>query len=197
MFIKAYGIYVVCVISIIFNVFLISKAAPGRGLTAQQKSDFTNFARQVTNHLTDSNFLTYEQSMTSLVFNKKAELAGNALRSLSADEVVPANVTQMRALARQYKEKKSVACISIDALTVGDPDPGHNNWVPCDVSGKLVQHSAEGVLGPQFFRFQYYLAMVGSQNDPNMTWPSVVEFKDKSNEGPPAPTDVTGGMPPP
>ncbi len=185
MIVKAYGIYAVCAVSVIFNVFLISKAAPSKGLTAQQKADFTVFARQVTQHLTDSNFLTYETSMTALVFNKKAELAGSAVKFLSAEDVVPGNVTQMRALARQYKDKKSVACISIDELQVGDPDPAHNMWVPCDVSGRLVQHSAEGVLGPQFFRFQYYLAMVGAQNDPTMTWPSVVEFKDRSNEGPP------------
>lgn len=185
MFVKAYGIYVVCCASILCNVFLISKATPGKGLTAQQKADFTVFAKQVTQHLTDTNFLTYETSMSSLAFNKKHELDGTAIKQLSTEEVVPANPTAMRAMARQLKEKKCVSCASIDEITVGDPDPGHNNWVPADVSGRLVQHSIEGVNGPAFFRFQYFLAMVGAKDDPTMTWPAVVEFKDRTNEGAP------------
>lgn len=182
---KSYGVYVVCVVSVLFNIIMMTRLAPSKALNAQQKNDFTVFAKQVTQHLTDSNFLTYEQSMNALVFGgNKSELQANAKALLQKEEVVPKDQTSMRALARQYKDKKAVACISIDDVQVQDPDAGKSNLVPVEVSGKLVQHSAEGVIGPSFFRFRYYIGTAAQASDPTQTWPVVVEFQDKSAQGP-------------
>lgn len=183
--VKSYGVHVVCVVSVLFNIIMMTRLAPSKALNAKQQTEFTNFAKQVTQHLTDSNFLTYEQSMTALVFNgPKSELAGNALALLQKEEVVPRNQTNMKALGRQYKDKKSVACISIDEVAVQDPDASRQNLVPVEVSGKLVQHSAEGVIGPSFFRFRYYVGTAAQASDPTQTWPVVVDFVDKSAQGP-------------
>lgn len=171
---KNYGVYAVCAVSVFFNLIMMTKMAPSKALNQEQKINFDNFARQVTRHITDGSFLTYESSMIALEFAKdKSELGPDVIRLLQQQEVIQPNYEATKAVARQLKDTKSVSTVAIDNVRLDDPNG--EGFVPVEVSGRVVKHSAEGVLGPDNFRFRY---LIGTRNDE----PVVVRMEDLSNQ---------------
>lgn len=178
---KTYGIHAVCVVSVLCNLVLFSKVAPAKGLTTAQKTDTDTFVRKVTQHILDGCFVTYDSSMMQLCFNgAKSELTGPAIQTLvQMDEVIPRNMDNMRAVSRQLKEGKSVSQVAIDDVKIDDPNS--QGYVPVEVGGRVVKHSAEGLMGPNGFRFKY---LVGTAKKGDTEWPVVVGFQDISGQAP-------------
>lgn len=163
---RAYGVYLVCFASIIFNLFLLAKMPSLNKLTQQQRADFDTFAREVTRHLTDSGFLSYSTSMTKLAFNgSQSELAPPLIKKMTPD-VIPRSPDDMKAIDRELRESKAVSQVSIDGVKIGEPDNSKGGLVPIDVSGKVVKSSAGGVTGPDTFRFRFLIGMRKAE-DPN------------------------------
>lgn len=178
---KTYGVHAVCAISVICNVILFTKIAPSNKLNAEQRINFDTFARQVTRHVVDSCFLTYEASMYQLAYaGTKAELAPNVIKGLSAAGVIPPNPDEMKAIGRQLKDTKSVSSISIRDVKIEEPSPSTKGLVPITVEGDVVKHSAEGVMGPAPVKFK----MLVGQRGGDTPLPIVAEFLDASGEPP-------------
>lgn len=178
---KTYGVHAVCVVSVLCNLVMLSKVAPAKGLNSEQKVNFDSFARNVTRHILDGCFVTYDASMVQLCFNgSKSELGPQAIQALvQMDEVVPRTMDNMRAVSRQLKEAKSVSQISIDDVKMEDPTS--QGLVPIEVGGRVVKHSAEGLMGPNGFRFKY---LVGIAKKGDVETPVVVQFQDISGQAP-------------
>ncbi len=178
---KSYGVYAVCLVSVMFNLVAMTKMAPNKALNTEQKVNFDTFAKQVTRHITDGSFLTYESSMTALEFaGAKSELGPDVIRMLQQQEIIQPSFEATKAVARQLKDTKSVSAVSIDDVHVDDPNG--QGLVPTEVSGKVVKHSAEGVMGPDYFRFRYLVGMRGTES------PSPVVAKLEDLSGQPMPT---------
>lgn len=176
--VKTYGIPIVCVISVLLNLISLTRMAPSKALTKDQQVNLDGFAREVTRHLTDGSFLTYEKSMSSLQFaNEKSELGPDVIKVLRQQEIIQPTFDATKAVARQLKETKSVSTITIDE--VHQDTPNGQGFVPIEVSGRVVKHSAEGVLGPDAFRFRYLVGMRGSADNQS---PVVVRLDDLSSQ---------------
>ncbi|MBX9688580.1 MAG: hypothetical protein K2X27_17860 [Candidatus Obscuribacterales bacterium] len=176
---KTYGVHAVCIVSVLFNLILFSKVAPSNKLTETQRINFDTFARQVTRHLVDGCFLTYESSMSQLAFaSTKSELGPDVIKLLAQAGIVPPNPEEMKAIGRQLKETKSVSQVSINKVNIEEPSQASKGLVPIEVSGLLVKHSAEGVMGPDPFRFKLLVGQRGGDTP----LPVVAAFQDLSGQ---------------
>lgn len=170
---KTYGVHAVCIVSVIFNLVAMAKLAPSGKLSGEQKVDFENFARQVTRHLVDSCFLTFDSSMYHLAgAGTKSELGPVPIKKLTDGGVIPATPDEMKAISRQLKENKSVSSISIDDVKLEEADRG--GLVPIVVSGRVVKLSAEGLMGPSPVRFKYLVGVRGGDTP----LPVVADFQE-------------------
>lgn len=159
---------------------MLSKVSPSKALSSEQKVNFDAFARNVTRHILDGCFLTYDASMYMLYMNgAKSELGPEVIKALSQMEVIPTNPDNMKAISRQLRESKSVSQISIDDVKIDEPNG--QGLVPIEVAGRVVKHSAEGVMGPDGFRFRYLVGVRGAADSPS---PVVAAFQDVSNQAP-------------
>ncbi len=176
---KTYGVHAVCVISVIANLLLLSKVAPSNKLTSEQKINFDTFARQVTRHIVDSCFLTYEASMYQLAYaGTKSELGPGVIKALASGGVIPPNADEMKAIGRQLKDTKSVSSISINNVKIEEPSASTKGLVPIEVEGSVVKHSAEGLMGPAPIHFRLLVGQRGGDTP----LPVVAEFQDASGE---------------
>lgn len=176
---KTYGVHAVCIVSVLANLVLIAKVAPSNKLTTDQRVNFDTFARQVTRHVVDSCFLTYEASMYQLAYaGTKSELGPEVIKMLAQGGVIPPNADELKAIGRQLKDTKSVSSISIDDVKIEEPSASTRGLVPIEVSGKVVKHSAEGVMGPAPIRFKYFVGQRGGENP----LPVVAGFQDVSGQ---------------
>lgn len=176
---KTYGVYVVCAASVICNLLLFSKVAPSNKLNSEQRINFDTFARQVTRHVVDSCFLTYEASMSQLAYSgTKSELGPGVIKALSAAGVIPPSLDEMKAIGRQLKDTKSVSSISINEVKIEEPSASSKGLVPIEVSAQVVKHSAEGVMGPAPVKFKLLVGQRGGDTP----LPVVAEFMDASGE---------------
>lgn len=156
---KTYGVHAVCVVSILFNLILLTKIAPSNALNAQQKADFAAFSQQVTRHMLDTTYTTYESSMRQL----QTELNPQLFRSMQKPDaggatIIPPSSTDMKAIAKTLDGSKSVSSVMFSEIKVAEePDANVNNFVPVTVTGKIISHSSEGLVGPQDFRFKFWM----------------------------------------
>ena len=179
---KAYGVYVVCLISVLVNLLLISRLPASNKLTVQQRTDFEGFAKEVTRHLTDAGFMTYSTSMSKLAFTAtKPELTANVIKELTPD-VLPPSIDAMKAIDKRLHESKSLSQLSIDEVKVDEPDASTNGCVPVEISGRVVRSSAGEVQGPDGFRFKL---LVGMAKKGDESWPVVVAMRDLSAQAAP------------
>lgn len=158
---RTYGVHAVCIVSVLANLVMITKLQPSNALSKEQRTNFGEFAQGVTRHITDYCFMSYETSKMAL----RTELSGPVQKMLAQAEVIPKSAAEMKAMARQLDGTKTVSATVITEVNVSEPDANMNGWVPVEVSGKIVQHSAEGVNGPSPFRFRYWIGQVGTAPD--------------------------------
>lgn len=159
-------------------IFLSSNLAKANKLNSEQKVNFDTFARQVTRHLVDTSFLTYESSMLQLAYSgTKSELSTPVIKMLTQgqDPPVAPSLEYLKGMKRQLLASKSVTCVSLDKVQVDEPNS--SGLVPITVEGQVVKHDAGGVFGPAPFRFRF---MVGTLKEDGT--PVVVAFQDASGQ---------------
>lgn len=181
---KTYGVHAVCIVSVLANLIMLSKIAPSGKLTDAQKINYDTFARNVTRHIVDGCFLTYETSMYQLEFageqGKPAstcELGPSVTQKLQVDGVIPKSVEEMKAMSRQLKQQFSITQLAFDDVKI---EEAQNGLVPIDVTGRVVKNSSEGPMQPTPIHFRY---LVGARRDNQL--PIVAKFDDLSGQAAP------------
>jgi hypothetical protein len=172
---KSYAVYVVCILSVFFNLFLFSKFGSLSKLTVQQRVDYESFAKEVTRHICDSCFVTYSDSMYKLAFTKtKPELGSAVIKALTPD-LIPPTVYEMKAIDKRLHETKSVSQVAIDDVKVEEVNSG--GLVPVEVGGRVVRSSAGEVTGPESFRFKFFIG-TAKNKDTKEEWTVVADMRD-------------------
>lgn len=164
--VRQYGVHAALAVSVLFNVLLIlTRPNPASGIIKQHQKTFDQFARQVTSHLLDSSYITYEQSTAALLGSPGApgELAPNVVQQLRQVELLPRSADEVKATIRQLSEERRVSTVRIDAVVAGEPNA--KGLIPIQVRGVAVYHSASGSEDPRPFRFQFLMGLTGQAPD--------------------------------
>lgn len=179
---KTYGVHVVCIVSVLLNLILVSSnLAKANKLSTEQKVNFDTFVRDVTRHLVDTSYLTYENSMIQLAYKQKPELSPQVFKMLmqagpqGEDPAIPPSLERLKGMKRQLESSKCVTAVSLDNVKIEEPDS--KGMVPVLVEGRAVKHDAGGVFELPF-RFRM---LVGTYSD---GIPVVAAFQDASGQAP-------------
>lgn len=154
---KKCGVYAVLIVSVLFNVALLTRTGAGQAANAA-RVDYASFAKQVTNHLFDANYMTVRESMAAL----PAEIP-YAINKLKQAEFVPKDDESLEAIARELAEAQSVSNIRFDSVDIGrsvmkaGTDGRKIAMLPADVRFQVVVHDNERVQVTPF-HLRYYLA---------------------------------------
>jgi len=182
---RQYWVHAALVVSVLFNVGIGTKlAANSKGLNGGMKTDFENFARNVTLHLFDANYLTVNDSMAQL----KGELHGPCYQKMVQMGLIPPSPEELRAVERQMNESKSVSCIKFDEVKLAN-EPGPTTPAIMSVLCKVVVHDSQGVR-PAAFKLQYKLGQKIIDKQTNQTRPIVIDATVQEapmNDGTPPP----------
>ncbi len=160
--VRQYGVHAALGASVLINVLLIvSRPNPHAGVIGAAKKNFEVFARQVTTHLLDSSYITYDQSTAALLGGGGVvgELAPSVVQQLKQIELLPKSAEEVEATRRQLGEERRVSAVRIDSVTPGEMDK--NGMIPVEVKGIAAYHSASGSEDPHPFRFQYLMGLTG------------------------------------
>jgi hypothetical protein len=160
--VRLYGVHVLLVFSVIMNALLIvTRPNPKATITKDQKVSYENFARTVTAHLLDTNYISYKESTLALI---EKELAPNVVQVLSKAGMLAATQDELAAQAKSLSDSRQLSAIRVDDVTTGDPN--QRGLIPMDVRGVVAIHSAEesGPSGPVNFKFRY---LIGNKSDKN------------------------------
>lgn len=181
--VKTYGVHACLVVSLLVNGFLlITRPNPQKQVSGEMKTNLDVFARNVTQHILDTSFISYESSTRALLptGSVPGELAPPVVALLKQREQLPKTLEDLRATARTLESQRQVSAVRIDSVNQGEPD--EKSLVPLDVSGMVAIHSAdESVSGnPVPFRFVYKVGMAASPQNPEVKRPIVVDFRDMS-----------------
>jgi hypothetical protein len=180
---RQYGVHAVLIVSLLFNVVLFMKGSASKAVTNAQKIELDKFARQVTTHLYDANYLTFKDSMESLAGR---ELGPTALNKLRGDGTVPRSREELKAIELEMKDKKSVSCVKIVDCSVGQPDS--KGFVPVDVRMQVVVHDVEGVR-PVALNLKYICGMAIRKGEQTPE-PIIVDFQAAPGDNAPPPSQA-------
>src|SRR4029453_3459893 len=176
--VRQYGVDVALIVSVLVNVLLVvTRPNPHAGVIGQAKKNFDVFARQVTAHLLDSSYLTYDQSTLALLGGgpgAPGELAPSVVQQLKQSELLPKAAEEMQATKRQLDEERRISAVRIDSVTPGEPTP--QGLFPVEVKGVAAFPSASGSEDPPPFRFQYIMGMTKAAT-PEESRPIVAQFQ--------------------
>ncbi|MBC7997534.1 MAG: hypothetical protein IAF58_06310 [Leptolyngbya sp.] len=181
--IKTYGVHAALAVSLLCNaVLMVTRPNPQKQVSGEMKTNLDVFARNVTQHILDTSFISYEASTRALLPTGPVpgELSAAVVALLKQREQLPKSGEDLKATARTLESQRQVCAVRIDSVAQGEPDA--NSHMPIDVSGVVAIHSAdESVSGnPVPFRFQYKVGMATNPNTPGVTRPIVIDFKDLS-----------------
>lgn len=181
---RQYGVHAVCAVSLLVNVFLIAtRPNPKKEIGAEMKTNLDAFARQVTQHILDSSFISYEVSTRALLPSAAGpgELAPQVVAQMRKGEQLPKTMEDLKATARTLQAQRQVSAIRVDSVNIGEPDD--RGLVPIMVGGVAAIHSADETVSgtPVPFRFSYRVGMYGPPNQPDIPKrPIVLELRDMS-----------------
>lgn len=181
--VKTYGVHACLAVSLLVNGFLlITRPNPQKQVSGELKTNLDVFARNVTQHILDTSFISYENSTRALLPNGPVpgELAPPVVALLKSKEQLPKTMEDLRATARTLESQRQVSAVRIDSVTQGEPDD--KSLVPLDVTGMVAIHSAdESVSGnPVPFHFYLKVGMAANPQNPEQKRPIVVDFRDAS-----------------
>jgi hypothetical protein len=171
-------------VSLLVNAFLlVTRPNPQKQVSGELKTNLDVFARNVTQHILDTSFISYENSTRALLpaGNVPGELAPPVVALLKSREQLPKTLEDLRATARTLESQRQVSAVRIDSVNQGEPDD--KSLVPLDVTGVVAIHSAdESVSGnPVPFRFVFKVGMAANPQNPEQKRPIVVDFRDMSS----------------
>lgn len=173
---RQYGVHLALGVSILVNAGLFfTRPKPHADVIKQAQKNFDVFARQVTAHLLDSSYITYDQSTAALLGGGGAvgELAPSVVQQLKQSELLPKSAEEVEATKRQLGEERRVSAVRIDSVTPGEPNP--QGLIPVVVQGIAAFHSASGSEDPHPFKFQYLMGLTGKT--PEEQKPIVAAFQ--------------------
>ena len=147
---KQYGAHILLAVSLMGNAVLWISRPAKPSVSNEVKQDIEKFARQVTNNLLDTSYITCQENMISL----RDELAPSVQQTLSAAGVLPKSEQDLRALVMDMTERKQICAVRIDSVKPGEADA--NGCIPVRVTGVCAIHSAAET-GERNFAFQYLL----------------------------------------
>jgi hypothetical protein len=124
----------------------------------------------VTCHLFDANYMTVQESMMAL----NTELTKGAYKQMVQIGLIPPTADEIRAVARQMDESKSVSCVKFDEVKVADPVPGQALMVDCAV--RVVVHDSQGVR-PSAFKIRYGMGTVMDNKTKQATGQAVLSVQ--------------------
>jgi hypothetical protein len=180
---RQYGLHVVLVMSVLFNIFQIAtRPNPNKSVGAAAKTDFEQFAKRVTTHILDTSYINYKTATYALVNtddpdNASApELAPPVVANMRAKGLLPKSNAELEAGVRTSFDEKRVCAINVQSVRVGDTDA--KGLIPIDVTGVMAVRSAEDSTpgGPVKFHFQYRVGYWKGKAD----HPVVSDFADLS-----------------
>lgn len=160
--VRQYGVHVLLVFSVLMNVLLVvTRPNPGKTVSKEARVNYENFARTVTQHLLDTNYISYKESTLALI---EKELAPPVVQVLSKNGMLAATQDELAAQAKSLSDSRQLSAIRIDEVTSSEPN--NKGLIPMDVRGVVAIHSAEesGPSGPVNFKFRY---LIGNKSDKN------------------------------
>src|SRR3990167_1993463 len=117
---RMYGVHVALVLSLLMNAFLVvTRPNLSKLVTKEQKANFDQFARTVTNQILDFNYISYQDSVRSLV---SGELAPSVVNNLKQQEMLPKSNEDLKARAQTIAVQKQVSAVRIDLVNQGEPN---------------------------------------------------------------------------
>lgn len=154
---RTYGVHVVLLVSLFINlVMFVTRPSFSRGVNPALKRSFEELARDVTNQLLDSSYISYEKNTTLLVSAR--ELAPGVITAMQKSGYLPKNKEELLANVRSLTSEKMVISVRIDQVVQGEPDPQQGNCVPIDIGGVVAKHSASGA-DEQKFHLKFLMGL--------------------------------------
>ncbi|HEY9772311.1 MAG TPA: hypothetical protein V6C81_00720 [Planktothrix sp.] len=181
---RQYGIHAALFVSVLFNVILFTTRPAAPKVAPEIKVSYEQFARQVTQHLLDTSYISYADSTLALL---RDELAPGVKKQLIAQEMLAKNEDDLRSTAKTLIEQHQVAAIKITECLPSDLD--QNGMLPVEVRGIVAIHSAQesGPSDPVHFDFKFKIGgRAGPDGKPMLSSdgktpvPCIVEFQDVS-----------------
>ena len=157
---RQYGVHAALIASLIFNLFAMTRMNASKAITSGEKVNYERFCKQVTNHLFDANYLTFEDSMAAL----SSEMSKGVRAEQQKTEFLPRTAEERKAIAREMKDKKSVSCVRVVRCRVGEPTS--KGLLPVNMTIEVVRHSVEGADGPHAFQLEYHVGINGKTQEP-------------------------------
>lgn len=185
MLVRQYGVHIGLIVSVLLNLLLIGTGPTLPKVAPELKQTIDIFARQVTQHLLDTSYISYVDSTAALL---NGELSPRVVDVLRQQGLIAKNDEDLRAQAKELTDQRQVAAVKIESVNPMDPD--NTGLTPVDVKGKVAVHSSQdaGPATPVSFYFRYWIgARVGQDQKPEMVnglpVPMVAQFKDLSSSG--------------
>lgn len=155
--------------SVLLNMlFIATRPSTGKGMTAELKMNYDQFARQVTTHLLDTSYITYKTSTFALAGSGLAgggELEKRVVEGMKASGLIAKSSEEMEATNKGLLDSRQVSAVRVDNVDVQQP-PAPNKPIPVDVSGVVAIHSAQDSTptNPVPFRFHFDMALKPGEN---------------------------------
>jgi hypothetical protein len=177
---KKYWLHIVLIVSVLFNFLLmVTRPNPKKTIPVDVKQQMDQFARQVTNHILDTSYISYQAATNALLDKDTGELDKPVVIYMRQQQILPNSEEELKAEIQTYTEKKRVVAIRIDNVDIGEPRPisDSQSLIPIDVSGVIAVHSADEADQPRSFHFKYLMGVRKSGV------PIVATFQDLSPPG--------------
>ncbi len=134
---KQYGVHIIVVISLFFNLFQFITRPKKETVTSQMKQDFGQFAKQVTTHLLDTSYINYIESTSRL----QGELSDSVKQRLRQDGVLPGTAEELKANLMEFTKARRVCAMQFKAVDMKEPNA--QGMIPIEVQGVVAVHSAD------------------------------------------------------
>jgi len=183
---RQYGVHAALGISLLLNLILATTRPAMPKVSAELKVSFEQFAKQVTEHLLDTSYISYSDSTVALL---RDELAPAVVKQLQDSEMLAKSDDDLRATAKTLTEERQVCAVKIKSIDPSELTP--NGMLPVEVKGLVAIHSAQesGPTGPVNFDFKFLIGgKVGADGKPayaadgKTPLPVVANFQDASTK---------------
>lgn len=180
--IRQYGVHIGLVLSLAANALLIVTRPATPKISLDSKTYNIQFAKTVTQHLLDTSYISYVQSTNALIND---ELAPPVIEQLRKGDMLAKTQEELRAMAQQLTTQRTVSAVKIDEVRDSDLTP--QGFMPVEVKGVVVVHSAEDASPAVQFDFKFIIGAKTKQDGTMMMMPDgktpaplIVQFQDAS-----------------
>jgi hypothetical protein len=183
--VRQFGIHVVLFVSLFANLILFTTRPAAPKVAPEIKMTFEQFAKQVTQHLLDTSYITYRESTQAL----DGELAPKVKQILMSQDMLAKSNEELIATERSLRESRQVSALRIADILDSDLTP--DGMLPVEVRGQVAIHSAGegGPTGPVGFDFKFLIGGKASPDgrpqlmaDGKTPQPIIVQFQDMSQK---------------